>query len=488
MRQRFIRPSRCSRRSLLYVPYNYSSFACRLFRSPRDVPANTAVAFSSHSITKIGRRDSLPSDVPVLRLVQLLKRTIKSSSNIYSSDEKEELKLLLLDIVQHKIYTTTRIRNSKKVDTEEEKEVQKIKEIYTLGKVRSSKNLSTVTRRGSGNPLDRSSSSFGRATLRAEHGARTRGISAPVQFGGKESLSIAQLSIQANVDNYLTELLDEWDFNVFQLDRVSKGRPLTGLSLHLFNDPRYNWDELLQTNEFQFEAYISAIEKNYGNNVYHNKFHATDVAQSVHYFLQVTGLEIKLEPLETFALVFSSIIHDFKHPGVNNAFLIKTGNKLAITYNDQSPLENFHVSSAFLLLSNEKMNFLKKVDKQDCLKIRSMVIDLVLATDLKHHFESVTEFKAEIAARDVTAVKDDGEEGERHYMMAMKMCLKCCDIGHPTKAKPIHLRWSRLIMQEFFAQGAESKAVVSDDRKAMQKKVDAAQFAEEREGSTQVNG
>ena len=28
--------------------------------------------------------------------------------------------------------------------------------------------------------------------------------------------------------------------------------------------------------------------------------------------------------------------------------------------------------------------------------------------------------------------------------------------------------------EEFFAQGAESKAVVSDDRKAMQKKVDAA--------------
>ena len=114
----------------------------------------------------------------------------------------------------------------------------------------------------------------------------------------RHSLSIAQLSIQASVDNYLTELLDEWDFNVFQLDRVSKGRPLTGLALHLFNDPRYSWDELLQTNEFQFEAYVSAIEKNYGNNVYHNKYHGTDVAQSVHYFLQVAGLGMKLEPLE----------------------------------------------------------------------------------------------------------------------------------------------------------------------------------------------
>ena len=126
----------------------------------------------------------MPSDVPVLRLVQLLKRTIKSSSNIYSRDEKEELKLLLLDIVQHKIYTTDRIRNSRKVDTEEDKEVQKIKEIYTLGKVRSSKNL-TISRRGSGIPLERSSSSFGRISKGAA-GARNRGISAPVQFGGKE--------------------------------------------------------------------------------------------------------------------------------------------------------------------------------------------------------------------------------------------------------------------------------------------------------------
>ena len=124
------------------------------------------LAYLTNSITNMGRRDSLPSDVPVLRLVQLLKRTIKSSSNIYSSDEKEELKLLLLDIVQHKIYTTTRTRNSKKLETEQEKEVQKIKEIYTLGKVRSTQNLSTLTRRGSGNPLDRSSSSFGRSSSR----------------------------------------------------------------------------------------------------------------------------------------------------------------------------------------------------------------------------------------------------------------------------------------------------------------------------------
>ncbi|GMH96937.1 hypothetical protein TrVE_jg13428 [Triparma verrucosa] len=399
---------------------------------------------------RFGAKKEIPSDIPVLRLVQLLKRTIKSPNSIYTNEEKEELKHLLMDVVQHKIYSTTRASNTN--DTQEEQELSQIKEIYTLGKIKSEKNIRHRRRSHDMND-DRMS---GNSRSGGARGGRARGISAPVHLaGGSESLSMAKLSIQASVDNYLTEVLDEWDFNVFQLARVSKGRPLTGLSLHLFNDPRYDWANLLQTNEFQFEAYISTVEQDYGSNVYHNKFHGTDVTQSVHYFLQVTGLEAKLEPIEVFALIFSSIIHDFRHPGYNNAFLIKTVNELALTYNDRSPLENFHVSSAFKILNEDKKNFLKKMDKADQTKLRSMVIDLVLATDLKHHFDSVAEFKSEIAARSVA--KEDEEDGERHYLMAMKMCLKCCDIGHPTKAKAIHLRWSRLIMQEFYAQGDEER-------------------------------
>ena len=51
-----------------------------------------------------------------------------------------------------------------------------------------------------------------------------------------------------------------------------------------------------------------------------------------------------LEDVEVAALLLGALVHDFKHPGRSNAFLTKTGHSLAITYNDVSVLENYHLS------------------------------------------------------------------------------------------------------------------------------------------------
>ena len=40
-------------------------------------------------------------------------------------------------------------------------------------------------------------------------------------------------------------------------------------------------------------------------------------------------------------------MHDVKHPGYNNDFMIKKDTEIALTYNDKSVLENYHISTAF---------------------------------------------------------------------------------------------------------------------------------------------
>ncbi len=54
-------------------------------------------------------------------------------------------------------------------------------------------------------------------------------------------------------------------------------------------------------------------------------------------------------------------MHDFEHRGVNNDFLVRTADPLAILYNDRSPMENHHLAAAFQLLSCDEFNFLKRL-------------------------------------------------------------------------------------------------------------------------------
>ena len=62
--------------------------------------------------------------------------------------------------------------------------------------------------------------------------------------------------------------------------------------------------------------------------------------------------------LEHWASIWSAAVHDYEHGGLNNDFLCKTQHHLAITYNDQSPLENHHLAAATRLLSDAELAYL----------------------------------------------------------------------------------------------------------------------------------
>lgn len=54
----------------------------------------------------------------------------------------------------------------------------------------------------------------------------------------------------------------------------------------------------------------------------------------------------------------AAAIHDFEHPGVNNAFLINSESDLALKYNDTSVLENYHASRAFEVMNGTTLVFM----------------------------------------------------------------------------------------------------------------------------------
>lgn len=70
----------------------------------------------------------------------------------------------------------------------------------------------------------------------------------------------------------------------------------------------------------------------------------------------------------------------------------------AVLYNDRSVLENYHAASAWtLFLSEPRFNFLMHLDKAEFKRFRFLVIECILATDLKRHFEILAEFNAKVS-------------------------------------------------------------------------------------------
>ena len=54
-----------------------------------------------------------------------------------------------------------------------------------------------------------------------------------------------------------------------------------------------------------------------------------------------------LSKIHMASFLIAAMIHDFKHPGLNNGYLMNTDDKIALTYNDVSVLENYHIAQAF---------------------------------------------------------------------------------------------------------------------------------------------
>eukprot|EP01136_Pigoraptor_vietnamica_P030892 Opistho-1_new@90729 len=232
------------------------------------------------------------------------------------------------------------------------------------------------------------------------------------------------------------EGIDMWEMDVFEIGQITNGRPLFYIAQAIFEKrnfiPHFNIDEQ------KLRRWLTAIEEGYkASNPYHNSMHAADVAQTIHFFLSQNALKDAMSMEEMFGAVIAALIHDFEHPGFNNAFLINTRHPLAIRYNDRSVLENHHCASAFhMMKTNESLNIFSNFSKQHFKEIRETIVNLVLATDMAHHFEYVGKFKNKLSGNGF----DFAERKDR--ALVLEIAIKCADVSNPAKPHKMCTRWS----------------------------------------------
>eukprot|EP00696_Hemimastix_kukwesjijk_P016628 gnl/Hemi2/510_TR181_c0_g7_i1.p1 gnl/Hemi2/510_TR181_c0_g7~~gnl/Hemi2/510_TR181_c0_g7_i1.p1 ORF type:complete len:755 (-),score=290.59 gnl/Hemi2/510_TR181_c0_g7_i1:323-2587(-) len=254
------------------------------------------------------------------------------------------------------------------------------------------------------------------------------------------------------LDTLLTTV-DDWNFDVFKLAQLTGGHPLSFLVMHLVQ--RYKLlNQVEGVSESKLKRFLSAIEAGYHvENPYHNATHASDVVQTAHAILINSGFMDAISPLELLAFIVSCAMHDHDHPGLTNNYLILTESPLAIFYNDKSVLESHHAASGFGIMLKPDMNFLASAPKKTFKDLRSMIVDIILATDLSGHFDILGLFNTKTNTQS-WKIRED----QKDKLLFLKVCIKMADINNVAKKPELYHQWVENIMGEFYMQGDRERS------------------------------
>eukprot|EP00727_Mastigamoeba_balamuthi_P013162 m51a1_g8469 hypothetical protein (719) ;mRNA; f:476529-481445 len=143
------------------------------------------------------------------------------------------------------------------------------------------------------------------------------------------------------------------------------------------------------------------------------------------FFLLENGVSKFLNDVEQFCLLLAAAIHDTGHTGRTNGFHVATRSSLSLTYNDKSVQENMHLFEAFRLMYSPDCFFLQSVPEARRNEIRSLVIELVLATDISMHLKFMSQFNAKRSSGDF-----DPEGNKDDRLLLMQLTLKVADINN----------------------------------------------------------
>ncbi|XP_072306551.1 dual specificity calcium/calmodulin-dependent 3',5'-cyclic nucleotide phosphodiesterase 1C-like [Eucyclogobius newberryi] len=237
--------------------------------------------------------------------------------------------------------------------------------------------------------------------------------------------------------------MDMWSFDVFALNNASGDHALKFVFYELLS--RYDLINRFKIPISSLLSFLEVLEEGYSKhkNPYHNLMHAADVTQTIHYLLLQTGMVHWLTELEIFAIIFAAAIHDFEHTGTTNNFHVQTRSEPAMLYNDRAVQENHHISAAYRLLQAEdENNILCNMSKEDWRELRSLVVEMVLATDMSCHFQQIKSMKSLLQQPDAI-----------DKPKALSLLLHTADISHPAKCWDLHHRWTSSLLEEFFRQG-----------------------------------
>ncbi len=122
-------------------------------------------------------------------------------------------------------------------------------------------------------------------------------------------------------------------------------------------------------------------------------------------------------------------------------------------------LENHHASSIFKLLREKRFNIWSNMNTNEYRTFRSLVISLVLATDMANHASLVERMSTYFFFKETNSTTTSADS-----KTLLQTLLHSADISNAAKPWPIYIQSAEKIMEEFFIQGDLERINYHDDK------------------------
>ena len=205
------------------------------------------------------------------------------------------------------------------------------------------------------------------------------------------------------------------------------------------------------TNEKLFK-FLFEIRNTYNKVPYHNWRHAVDVTQFTTYQILAGGLDMTLTKFEIFGIIVSAICHDADHDGFTNVYNVKAETPLGILFKNQSVMETHHCSVAINIISKDEFNLFACLSSADNKNMWTLIINLILSTDMAKHFDILKEFNS---------IFDNGKftlDDPHCRTLLLELLLKGSDVSNVSRPFELADKWCDVLCEEFFRQGDLEKA------------------------------
>lgn len=275
----------------------------------------------------------------------------------------------------------------------------------------------------------------------------------------------------AAINQEYAQLGVDWFVNTIHLHSLCEPYSLQIATMTMLE--RWNILPSLKIKERNMRAFLQIIHRGYKSNPYHGVEHAIDVTARLCAILHHSGMAEKLMmtrkgALNLLAVVIAAVVHDYEHPGVNNAFVVKQQMQPAKAFNHQAVLENHSLFHALSLMEDLFADtcLVENLKHNEQVMMRSTIISMVLATDMSKHFEVMTAFNNKVKNVEM-AVSQSGRRNsvaesikdmsEEQQTLVFQMAMKVADLGHNALPLEVHTAWLKRLQDEFYKQGDKER-------------------------------